>query len=198
MSRDGAYLGSVRNVVTLRERCVIDAETGCWCLRTARGRRQDDRPPHKPLKVHVYGRGQVQARRAAWEFQHREPPPADKVVTVSCGTSDCVRPAHLLLLTTAEMGALMRQQGRTATAAKRRAALANTRSRSSTRLTDELAQWARESPQVQADVAHALGCRQQAVSDIRRGVRWRPPQIEGASVFALGTAANAQQRREAA
>lgn len=197
-SREGTYLGSVRNLVTLRERCVIGpGPDGCWHLRSARGRNLATRNARQPLKVFVHGRGQVSARRFALEYAEG-PLPADAFVAALCGSADCVRPGHLKAMTRTEHGAWLREQGRTVSPKKLQAVARTARNRSNLVLTEELAQWARESTQRSVDAAHGLGCRQQAVSDIRRGLRWNPMLTPAASVFSFGAAVNAPRLRRSA
>lgn len=183
--KQGAYLGSVRCLESLRERCVVDDITGCWHLRSARGRDLSKRGGrYQPLKVHVHGRGGLPARRVAWEFTHDRAPGPDDIVSNVCTSSDCISPKHLRLFTLLEFGLHLRKTGAAKTARKQAAIAKMSRARSNTRLTEELAQWVRESDQKQHDVAHALGCSQQRVSDIRSGKSWKRPAFVGSSVFA--------------
>jgi len=185
----GAYLGSVCSLETLRDRCFVENSKGCWHLRSARGRDLSGRSSDGPLKVHVHGRGGVPARRVAWEWLHGRKPGPDEVVTNTCDSADCVKPWHLAIFSQAEFGQHLRAKGASMTPRKHMALVRMSRSRRSTKLTDELAQWARESDQQQGDVAHAFGVSKQRISDIRRGKSWNSGGTTGSSVFAWRPAA---------
>lgn len=95
----GDYLGSVRDLTTLRERCVVD-EHGCWHLRTARGRPM---PRDKRHQIHVYGHAsRMSATRAAWQFAGNPAPGPGEVVARTCASYDCVNPDHLTVRTRPE------------------------------------------------------------------------------------------------
>lgn len=95
----GDYLGSVRDLETLRDRCVVDA-FGCWHLRTARGRPMPQGTRHQ---IHVYGHaGRLSATRAAWMFAGKPTPGPGEIVVRACGSYDCVNPDHLTVRTRAE------------------------------------------------------------------------------------------------
>ena len=89
----GTYLGSIRCLETLRERCVMDKDGDCWHLRTARGR-----PLQKGLiqRIFVHGHGHCTATRGAWVLAGR-PLPTQKnmVIFRTCEQYDCVNPEHL-------------------------------------------------------------------------------------------------------
>lgn len=147
------YYGGIRDLETLRGRCVIHG--ACWVLRSARGR-----PVTRPI-IHVHGRGTIAAPRVSWEWQHGRPVPHDHDVRICCQHHplDCVR--HVEAIPTVQRRAQV--AGRMT--AKRLASLrAIGRKRSS--LSDELIQWARESPQIQADIAHALGLSRSQINRI--------------------------------
>lgn len=98
--KTGDYLGSVRDLETLRERCVVD-DKGCWHLRTARGRPM---PQGRRHQIHVYGHGgRLSATRAAWMFAGKRAPGHGEVVVRVCDSYDCVHPEHLALRTRAEL-----------------------------------------------------------------------------------------------
>lgn len=178
--KPGAWLGSVRTLEDLLGRCVIDDITGCWHLRTPRGR--PIRTGKQTYSVNLHQRGKMPATRAAWMLSSGQPPRADQVVFRTCGCHDCVNPLHLRIGARKD---LVRQQQRDGAfdwtpeqrarqlrlAAKRRA------------LTEEVAQWIRESPQSAATVAAAVDVPKSKVIGIRAGRLY--PRLDCAFGLAL-------------
>lgn len=180
MTVPGTYQGGVCSLETLRGRCVIDADCGCWHLRSACGRVLPQGPKLIP-KVHVSGRGRVSARRAAIELRNGDLLPSGLVVAACRVAFDCVNPEHLRPMHHKALASRLRAQGKTRSVAK----LAALRLSAAKRriLSDELRQWIRDSSQTQVEIAHAMDISQPRVSDIRRELRALP----GSSVFSLGS-----------
>ncbi|MEY2688781.1 MAG: hypothetical protein RL375_2979, partial [Pseudomonadota bacterium] len=97
----GTRLGGIVTLRDLRGRCVIDADTACWHLRTPRGRAM---PRDRVHKVWLYGSGQVSATRAAWALAGNAEPQGDQRVYRCCTGYDCVNPAHLVCMAPLDWG----------------------------------------------------------------------------------------------
>lgn len=134
----GTNLGGVRDLESLRARCVCIAGDDCWHLRTATGKR-----PRAGATLVIWsglhGRP-MSARKLAVLLSGRRLRSGDCTVD-TCGERDCVNPAHLLRVTRERAPTHASEQGRHATARK---AIANRvaglkRSRVSLALRAELA-----------------------------------------------------------
>lgn len=92
----GRYMGGVRTLEDLRQRCHIDADTGCWLwgMGTSNGR------PCVSILLPDGRKSSVSALRAAFAFSrgvHPAAVPRDQVVwhKPSCSRPDrCINPAH--------------------------------------------------------------------------------------------------------
>lgn len=179
----GTRLDGIATLEDLRQRCVIDEDTGCWHLRTARGRMLPQDSRHV---IWVFGIGHTTATRASWLLAH----PGrmlhnGRVCYRSCDSYDCVAPAHVVSGSRKAWGAHMARSGKAVTAAKSKA---NQQGRRSTwKLTPELKQWLLESPQTGIDVAHALGITQGRANAIRAKERAVLNARPATSVFDFGT-----------
>ena len=97
--KHGAYLGGVRDLESLRMRCLCPAGSDCWILRTARGRPM----PRGTMKIWSTAHGaSISARKLSVIFSGRRVD-SDLCVVDTCGTHDCVNPAHLLPVTRKRM-----------------------------------------------------------------------------------------------
>lgn len=173
----GAYLGGLRNIRTLRERCFI-GDDGCWHLRQANGRAM---PRDKRHAVWVFGRGVMTSTRAAWLFATGSLPADGHIVFRTCESYDCVKPNHLQSGPKTAQGKMLAERGSLRGSMSRvQANRANGMRRR--KLTLELAQWARESEQPATDIAHALGIAVSRAIDVKAGRCWQGTVI-GASVF---------------
>lgn len=183
------YNGGIRDLEDLRCRCVIDEDTGCWHLRRADGR-EIERGPKVTPSVNIWDDGPKRraARPLSWEWANGRAVREGFVVSNlgRCGCFDCINPGHLRELSRKAHGIELSKSGLAKTLKKRVSAVRNTRSRSTTKLTEELAQWARESDQTQHAIAHGLGVAQSIIWQIKAGVSWRPMAAHGSSVFSLG------------
>lgn len=179
----GSYIDAVRDVESLMGRCYIDPDTACWHFRGANGQKFRY-VPGQPLQVFVHQlQRKTTLKRAAWMLSGKPEVPKTHRLVMSCLCWDCANPAHVRQVTAQTHTRILAAAGAFKTPAKVAAARRNARSRSRTVLTPELAQWARESPQTQADIGHALGIRQNRVSDIVRGKTWRDQSAPPASVW---------------
>lgn len=172
-------IAGIRSLEDLRIRCRIDEVTACWnwgmAVQTYGGQRAGE------PRVWLASENRcVNGKRAALILAGRAPK-RGQVTYGTCTNWRCVNPEHIEAGTHAERGAFQAASGRLQNNPARIAAITrNSRTRS--RITEELAQWARESDQTCADVAAALGVGLSVVSRIRRGEAWR-------STVALGAAA---------
>jgi hypothetical protein len=117
----GTHLGGIRALDDLMQRCVVDRETGCWHLRTARGRPM---PAHRVHRVWFDG-ASLSAVRVALTLRGVEIP-VGSVGYRCCSSYDCV--LHLGVRTRVEHGAAV-GLGHVAvkTAANRKAGAARSR-----------------------------------------------------------------------
>jgi len=175
----GTRLDGIATLEDLRQRCVVDEESGCWHLRTARGRAL---PTDQRHTIWVFGIGHVTATRAAWLLSRpgRELR-SGWVCFRRCESYDCVAPDHVKAGTRQAWGAHLARSGKAVTTAK---AQANQHGRRSTwKLTPELKQWLLESPQTGVDVAFPLGITQGRANAIRAKARAAMTARPATSVF---------------
>ncbi len=97
-----------RDLETLRQRCVIDAETGCWVWKAAMSRSRSRKIAPSPRvwlpDANVKGAGVLMtAGRAAWLLAGRAIAPGQVVWRSVCNRPDCINPAHGVAVTRAEM-----------------------------------------------------------------------------------------------
>lgn len=169
-TKPGDYLGGIRTVEDLRQRCWVDEQTGCWHWRlfAHRGRPQvcymlPDGTPRRSA-----------GRRAALELARgaRLPRSVDVFAARSkcSGASDCCNPAHAR---TGSRSELLR--ARSLSAASRNAmCLSATRlQRSKSSITMEIARRIRASADTTAVEAARWGISKSTVGAIRRGDIWR-------------------------
>ena len=175
---EGTYLGAVRCLETLRGRCVVDEDTGCWHLRTARGRPM---PRDQRHVIWVAGIGHITATRAAWLLSTGREPGPDQKVYRDCQSYDCVAPRHIKVGAHRAMVRAGMRRGSMATPAKRAAFLKAAKARQV--ITPELRGWLLESPQSGSEVAHALDVSQGRVNAIRAKARRFAARV---SPFGLG------------
>jgi hypothetical protein len=155
----GTYLGGIRCLEDLRQRCVMDGD--CWRC--------------KPRVVWIFQRGGMTAKRAAWMLSGGRVRPGWATTEV-CGTARCVNPPHLVHRPRAVVVRTQAAQGRARTDRK---ALANKLAGAKrSRISPEVWRWAMESPQSAMLVAHALDISvshvsaKRAAARARNGVAW--------------------------
>jgi len=162
--KHGAHVDGIDSLEALRLRCVCDSDSGCWHLRTARGRLM---PRDRVHRVWVFGRGAMTATRAAWMLAGKPEPARRQVVYRSgCDSFDCVAPEHLRCGSRKQaMQAAFRLE-KFETAPRREAVRVLGKARQV--ITAELRLWLVESSQRGPAVAHALGVSLSRVRAIRR------------------------------
>lgn len=176
MPHAGTYLGGIRTLDDLRQRCVIDEiddRNACWHFRRADGTK------HRPgvvQKVWVHGVGATYVTRAAWLLARGEHVKGQQWRVVrACCSDDCVNPSHLRKTDMHRHQVLLGKAGRASTPAKRAAIHRIGRERAV--VTPELLRWLTESPQCGADIAHALGISAGRANALRRRERQRAPSV---------------------
>lgn len=185
----GARLDGIATLEDLRQRCVVDEESGCWHLRTARGRAL---PKDQRHVIWVFGIGHVTATRATWLLSRPGRALREGWVCYRrCDSYDCVAPGHVIAGTRKAWGLHLARSGKAVSTAKTQANRAGRRS--TWKLTPELKQWLIESPQSGVEVAHALGIAQGRANAIRAKERTERAARPATSVFDFGArhAANA-------
>lgn len=180
---EGAYLGGIRTVEDLRQRCRVDDITGCWhwsmCMTQGSPR------------VHFGLNGKqlvMRGRRAALTIA------AGKLLHAShkawardfCHAADCVNPEHARSGTRQQHGAYMVRTGRSKTTAKSLSAIRAGRSRR--RLTPDQARLIRQSNAPILALAEQFGVSAYAVWCVRAGKTWREAAANS-SVFTWRPAA---------
>ena len=164
----GAYLGGVRTIACVRERCVLDGD--CWHLRTPRGRPM---PLGRVHRIWVHGRGSVSATRAVWELAHGKPMPGGRRAVRVCGSYDCANPAHIRALSDSQAVRLYVGKGHEMTPRRREHLQALQRSR---RLfTPAQVLEMRMSSASAVALARKFGCSRSTVQAIRRGLTYKDP-----------------------
>lgn len=162
---------------TIRGRCVIDGETGCWKWSGAMNR--DAKGGRVPIVWH--GERARSAIRVAYELG-RGPVQPGAIVWRTCGCESCLNPAHLMAGTRAQWGAWRSETGRAAPTPQWRAQNhQNARARGVLSL--ESARYIRTSDKTGKALAVELGVSKTAVSRVRLGRTWNEA-VHGASVFA--------------
>jgi hypothetical protein len=121
MSTEGRYLGGIRTIEDIRQRCRISDETGCWHWGYCKS-------PEGVPRVHFVLNGVRQTqvgRRAVVMLKTGQPIPRGHVAfpTRDCHAMDCLNPEHCRSGTRANYGQFMKFSGRSRSPAKRAAAL---------------------------------------------------------------------------
>jgi hypothetical protein len=162
----GAYLGSIRSIADVRERCVIDGD--CWHLRTARGRPQQRDLVHR---IWVYGRGSISATKAVWQLAHGVTLGSHLRAIRTCSTYDCANPDHIRAMTHSSAQSFLVGKGAEMSPA-RRAALAKLRGRRR-RFTVEQVAEIRNGTEAAYSIARRWGASPTSISAIRAGKSYR-------------------------
>lgn len=175
----GTRLDGIASIEDLRQRCVIDEDSGCWHLRTARGKVLPSGDRHV---IWVHGVGHITATRAAWLLSRPGKTLRNGWICFrTCESYDCVAPIHIAASNKKNWGLHMAASGKSRTPAKLAAVAALPKS--TQKLTPELRQWLLESTQSGVEVAHALGITQGRANCIRAEHRKAEAKRPAASVF---------------
>ena len=163
--KPGAYLGGIRTLSDVRDRCYID-DFGCWCWRMCHFRRAPNAEWVDASGVRK--RGPV--RRIAWILSGREVPDGH-IVTIDksmCPRTDCVNPKHMQCITRKGFCTLADPLAK---ARHRRSVTKYARGRSS--LSPEDVQAIKDSPASSYVEAEKWGLNPSTVQCIRNGKTWR-------------------------
>lgn len=177
----GTRLDGIASLEDLRGRCVIDEDSGCWHLRTARGKPM---PRGERHVLWAHGLGHVTATRLAWLLSH----PGQElrkgyVAFRKCCSYDCVCPDHISAASRQNWGRHMASTGKATTPAKTIAARIQVSNLPQNKLTAETRSWLLESSQSGSEVAHALGITQSRANCIRAEHRKAASSRPAASIF---------------
>lgn len=114
----GTYLGGVRTVEDLRQRCRIDHETGCWRWGMTVSKEANNngagRPKVEVLNPDTGKKTVMSGRRAALVLERGKDIPKGHVsfAKACCKWDDCVNPAHARSGSRHEHGEYLRRTGR--------------------------------------------------------------------------------------
>lgn len=174
---EGTYLGGVRSIADVRERCVVGHDSDCWHLRTGHGKPLRRGSTHK---LWIHARGMVSAPKAVWELHHGRPMNKDRRAVRTCESHDCANPQHIRALTHSEAQRVLVGAGSDMTPARRAQVARIARMRR--RFTPEQVAEIRHSTVSAAALARKFGCAAEQVRDVRNGKTYRDPV---ASVWGL-------------
>lgn len=172
------FAGTDPVLESIRGRCVMDEETGCWhwsgAMSNGRG--------NAAIPVMWHGGRVSSVLRVAYEHSGRRLQRGG-IVWRTCGCMDCTNPDHLLYGTRAVWGSWRAKNGSAAMTPDQRAAhTARARAKSTVILSEERASYIRTSEATGRAVAAELGVSASTVSRVRRGEAWAEG-TQGASVF---------------
>lgn len=163
----GTYMGGVRSIADIRNRCNVDEDTGCWHWKLA----LNCGAPH--IHFQIAGKTYTMRGRRAVKALEAGAPLSQKLNCIgrdSCN-SDCVAPDHIKAVTRIAVGAQIRRTGKCKTIKKaasgRNAALKNRK------LTLEQVAEIRHSDQTQMALARKFGVTQYTVWAVRSGKTFR-------------------------
>lgn len=174
--KDGAYLGGIRTVEHMRQRCSVDEVTGCWHwgLSMVQG---------SPKVWYVDSDGNRKCgrgRRIALELVGGIKPGQTAFAKDKCKSDDCVNPDHCQAGTRAAAGAAITRSGRWKNHPKKMAASRET-AKKRRKLTDEQRAEIRMRTESNKKLAAEYGVSQYAIWVTKRGRK-----TDGMSVFNLG------------
>jgi hypothetical protein len=179
----GTYLGGIRDLEDLRQRCRIDPDTGCWhwSLAMVQGYpKVHFVAPDTGARVHH--RGPRAAQYLA--YGHDLPPGHVAWRLPKCTARDCVNPGHVTSGPRQAHGALVRATG--VLRGLPQTVAANTRIARTklARLTPEQVREIRGAEGTHAELGRRYGIAASQIGAIRRGEAWRDA-LPGANVFSL-------------
>ena len=170
--RPGMYSGGVRCVETLKQRCYVDIDTGCWHWKLAI--RQGAPTVHVHMKD---GTTSVMRGRRAANFLATGSVLKEGQVAfakLKCRSRDCVNPDHTQTGDRHALGAYLRASGRSKLGAHAIASLVEAaRKRKDVKLSIEKAREIRLSADTQVALAKKYGVPQSRIYEIRSGKAWK-------------------------
>jgi hypothetical protein len=171
----------IRTLDDVRDRCIVDEESGCWIWRGARSKGR-----YPQAWFPLLGRATTIGRILLHLIENRAPKPRE-VWHSKCGHPDCCAPAH-------RRSGNRRSQMRAAKIERNaitRARIAASR-RARSKLSDEQAQIIRESPDTLRELAARYGISKSWASCIKRGQG--RSVIPRASVFSVANPRRGRKR----
>jgi DNA-binding XRE family transcriptional regulator len=179
--KPGAYLGGVIDRKSLKARCFVDADTGCWHWRMAFSQGSP--------RVHVRREDgtstAMRGRAAAVLIGTGSSPSRDTrcIPSPACKSEDCVNPDHALQVSVDEWGKWIAESGRLKNVPERMAANRRVAEKNRKFNADEI-RMIRESLEVQHVLASRLGVSQNTIHAVKAGKTYRAPEVSISSVFA--------------
>lgn len=164
--------GGIHGISGIKDRCVINAETGCWDWKGATNN------SGTPIMWIAGLRSRVTLGIALCYFKTGAKPPRGTMWLPTCGNQCCGNPRHR-----AEGDASVRAQGKRTPLHDAKIKQAN---RLRSKLSEGTAMEIRESDEPARRLADAHDISISHVYRIRRGENWKPIVIPGSSIFNLG------------
>jgi hypothetical protein len=177
----GTYLGGIRDLEDLRQRCRINADTGCWhwSLALVQGHPQVHFvAPDTGKRIHQ--RGPRAAEYLA--LGHDLPPGHVAWRRTWCRSRDCVNPGHVTSGPRREFGEHVRKTGVLRGLPQTVAANTHIARTKLAKLTPHQVQEIRDAEGTHAELGRRYGIAASHIGAIRRGEAWRE-EMRGATVF---------------
>jgi hypothetical protein len=181
--KHGTYLGGIRSVEDLRQRCRVDEDTGCWHW----GMSVVQGAPRVHFKLEDGKHRVTRGPAAAWMLSHQKQLPAKTMCWMRCRRNDCVNPRHVMHGDRKKYGEFARKHDLQKNNPRRIAANRKIVREKLARINIETAREIRLSEGPQAEIARRYGVPQSLVWAIKAGKLWRE-ELPGASVFSLAGA----------
>ena len=176
----GTYLGGIRSLNDLMERCFVDPDTGCWHWRLAK----DKGEPRVWLPEF---RQVFTGRKAAVILSGRQIGKG-QLAWGTCRSRDCVFPQHIRVGTRAEMGAWQAKRGVLKHNPKTSAAAA-ANARKASKLSPDAVRAIRASNLPQKELAEMYGVHFSTISKVVLDRSWADAAAPNTSVFSWRPAA---------
>lgn len=183
--KHGTYLGGIRTIEDMRQRCRVDSDTGCW--HWGLGFSCGSPKIHFVTPDTKRERG-MRGRRVALYLKRGRDLPKKHVAFPGdgCRSADCVNPSHCTSGNRFALGEYLRRMGLTKTPAKIASAKRAARTYLA-KITMDDARAIRASEETTYALAKQYGIAQSAISSIKLGRLWQDT-LPQASVFSLGSA----------
>jgi hypothetical protein len=170
----------IRTLEDLRLRCVVDGDTDCWVYLS-----NQQSGKNRGINIWLPSLQRTETlQRAAWMLSGKPMGQGrDWTVWRACRNPQCGNPAHLKAGPRRAYGRWVESAGYLRGDPARSAINKRNKLASGTaRITQELADWVRESSQSGIVIAHALDVSPHCISRVRTGKTWTRT-VQGASVF---------------
>lgn len=182
---EGRYLGGIRDLRGLQDRCYVDPDTGCWRWRMCFAQGAACAHVVSPVdgKRHT-----LRGPRAAWILKHKSNPPKGYTVWAACWQRDCCNPNHMRCTTQVERGRAIAEAGKLKGLPGRVAINTRICREKLAKLDPEKVREIRGSSGTLKEIARRYGISVGHASKIRRGKAWQEA-ANAASVFSWRGAA---------